>query len=81
MREKMKDITQKVELLLQKTHDNFLKVGAHFAAKGDLLMLEEILRQKPHWLNHRGSHGRTLLWEAVNHGKIGSIQYLQDKGA
>jgi len=77
----MKDITQKVELLLQKTHDNFLKVGAHFAAKGELLMLEEILRQKPHWLNHRGSHGRTMLWEAVYHGKIGSMQYLLDKGA
>ncbi|MEM8889259.1 MAG: ankyrin repeat domain-containing protein [Bacteroidota bacterium] len=77
----MKDIARKVELLLQKTHENFLKVGAHFAAKGDLLMLEEILRQKPHWLNHRGSHGRTMLWEAVYHGKIGSMQYLLDRGA
>lgn len=77
----MKDIAQKVEQLLQDTHDNFLKVGAHYAGKGDLLMLEEILRQRPHWLNQRGSHGRSMLWEAVYHGKIGSIQYLLDKGA
>ena len=77
----MKDIAQKVEQLLQDTHDNFLKVGANYAGKGDLLMLEEILRQRPHWLNQRGSHGRTMLWEAVYHGKIGSIQYLLDKGA
>ncbi|MEL6255370.1 MAG: ankyrin repeat domain-containing protein [Bacteroidota bacterium] len=77
----MKDITHKVELLLKKTYDNFLKVGAHFAAKGDLLMLEEVLRQRPHWLNYRGSHGRSMLWEAVNHRRIGCIQYLLDKGA
>ncbi len=77
----MKDISHKVERLLEETHDNFLKVGAHFAGKGDLLMVEEILRQRPHWLKFRGSHGRSMLWEAVNHGKIGSVQYLLDRGA
>ncbi|MEM6804252.1 MAG: ankyrin repeat domain-containing protein [Bacteroidota bacterium] len=75
------EIEQRLKDLLQKSHDNFLKVGAHYAAKGDLDILVEILRQKPHWIHKRGSHGRTMLWEAVNHRKKEAVLYLLDQGA
>lgn len=71
----------KVSDLLLKTHNSFLKVGAYFAGKGDLLMVEEILKQRPAWIHTRGSHGRSMLWEAVNHNRKDMVAYLLEKGA
>ena len=72
---------QKVEELLERTHHNFLKVAVAYAGKGDLPMVKEILRQKPFWIETRGSHGRTMLWEAVNRNKRDMVAYLLDQGA
>ena len=77
----MLSLEQKVDELLEKTYHNFLKVGAAFAGKGDLPMVKEILRQKPFWVETRGSHGRTMLWEAVNRNKLEMAAYLLDQGA
>lgn len=74
-------IAERVSKLLLKTHDNFLKVGAHFAGKGDMEMLAEILRQRPEWIHTRGSHGRSMLWEAVNHNRLEMLRYLIEQGA
>lgn len=75
------EIEQKVKSLLAKTHDNFLKVGAYYSARGEIEIIEEILRQRPHWIQTRGSHGRSMLWEAVNHNKEKAVLYLLERGA
>ncbi len=51
------------------------------AGKGDIEGLAELLARNPEWLNKSGSHGRTLLWEAVRRGKLPAIEWLIAQGA
>ena len=51
------------------------------AAKGDIEELRELLARHPERLNQRGSHNRTLLWEAVRRGKLSAVQWLVEQGA
>ncbi len=51
------------------------------AANGDIEELHRLLTCHPERLNQRGSHNRTLLWEAVRRGKLPAVQWLIDKGA
>ncbi|MFK7769109.1 MAG: ankyrin repeat domain-containing protein [Mariniblastus sp.] len=55
---------------------DFLKIGVVAAARGDLESVREILKSKPKWLHHVGSHGRTMLWEACHKGKLEMVKYL-----
>ena len=57
--------------------------GKHraIAVKGDLPALRWLLREHPEFLNKRGSHGRTLLWEAVRSGRLATVKYLVAHGA
>jgi hypothetical protein len=51
------------------------------AAKGDIEALRQLLTRHPERLNQRGSHNRTLLWEAVRRGKLPAVQWLVEQGA
>ena len=51
------------------------------AAKGDIEELKLLLTRHPERLNQRGSHNRTLLWEAVRRGKLPAVQWLIEQGA
>ena len=51
------------------------------AAKGDIEGLRQLLRDHPERLNRRGSHNRTLLWEAVRRGKLPAVAWLIEQGA
>lgn len=51
------------------------------AAKGDIEELHQLLTRHPERLNQRGSHNRTLLWEAVRRGKLPAVQWLIEQGA
>ncbi len=51
------------------------------AGKGDIEGLRHLLTRHPEWLNRRGSHNRTLLWEAVRRGKLPAVQWLVEQGA
>lgn len=51
------------------------------ARKGDVEGLTHLLKQLPDALNHPGSFGRTLLWEAVRGGKLQAVQLLAERGA
>jgi ankyrin repeat protein len=51
------------------------------AAKGDIEGLRQMLARHPERLNQRGSHNRTLLWEAVRRGKLPAVQWLVEQGA
>jgi ankyrin repeat protein len=51
------------------------------AGKGDTEELRQLLTRHPERLNQRGSHNRTLLWEAVRRGKLPAVQWLIDQGA
>ena len=55
---------------------DFLKIGVAAAAKGDIDRVRLILRSKPNWIHHVGSHGRTMLWEACHRGKLSMVKYL-----
>lgn len=55
---------------------DFLKVGALAAGRGDVELMREILKARPKWIQHVGSHGRTLLWEASHKGKLAMVKYL-----
>lgn len=48
------------------------------AKKGDLEGLAALLRGHPAFLSKRGSHNRTLLWEAARSGKMAAVQLLVD---
>jgi len=61
----------------QQLSGNLLKI----ATKKDITALKKLLKQLPDALNKRGSHGRTLLWEAVRAGRIDAVQFLIDAGA
>jgi uncharacterized protein len=54
-----------------------LEIGA----KGNIEGLRQLLALHSDWLNRRGSHSRTLLWEAVRRGKLPAVQWLVEQGA
>lgn len=60
---------------------DFLKIAVGAAGRGDLKAVKAILKQRPHWHKHVGSHGRTMLWEASHRGKLEMVKYLVDCGA
>jgi ankyrin repeat protein len=51
------------------------------AKRGDVAELARLLREHPEFLNKRGSHGRTLLWEAARTGKLAAVVLLAEAGA
>lgn len=51
------------------------------AAHGDVAVLKQLLAEQPEVLNQRGSHGRTLLWEAVRAGRTPAVRLLIEAGA
>ena len=51
------------------------------AGRGDLAKLRDVLAEFPEYLNKRGSHNRTLLWEATRRGKLAAVQWLVEQGA
>ncbi len=57
--------------------------GEHLklAERGHIDKVQELLEAHPEFLNKRGSHGRTLLWSAVRHGRLGLVKWLLDHGA
>lgn len=57
--------------------------GKHLkvAARGEVAELELLLAANPDFLNRRGNHGRTLLWEACRKGRLEAVEYLLSKGA
>jgi ankyrin repeat protein len=51
------------------------------AGRGDLVALRQLLADQSDWLNKRGPHNRTLLWEATRRGKLAAVQWLLAQGA
>jgi hypothetical protein len=51
------------------------------AGRADLVALRQLLAQHPDWLNKRGPHNRTLLWEATRRGKLTAVRWLVEQGA
>ena len=51
------------------------------AERGQGDKVRRLLNDQPECLNKRGSHGRTLLWSAVRHGRLKLTQWLLDQGA
>jgi len=60
---------------------DFLKVAAGAAGRGDLKTVKAVLKQRPHWHKHVGSHGRTMLWTAAHRGKLEMVKFLVDRGS
>lgn len=55
---------------------DFLKIGVAAAERGDVDAVREILKARPKWVHHIGSHGRTMLWGACHRGKLPMVKYL-----
>lgn len=55
---------------------DFLKIGVAAAERGDVERVREILKARPKWIHHVGSHGRTMLWGASHRGKLPMVKYL-----
>lgn len=55
---------------------DFLKIGVAAAARGDIEAVREVLKARPAWISHIGSHGRTMLWEASHRGRLEMVKYL-----
>lgn len=51
------------------------------AGRGDLAALRDMLAEHPEFLSKRGSHNRTLLWEATRRGRLDIVQWLVEQGA
>ncbi len=51
------------------------------AMRGDIDGLRDLLSEHPEYLNKHGSHHRTLLWEAVRHGRLAAVRWLVEQGA
>jgi ankyrin repeat protein len=51
------------------------------AVQGDMDRLRQLLSIHPEFLNKRGSHNRTLLWEAVRRRKLSLVQWLVEQGS
>ena len=73
--------SQNVASILTGKQSDFLKVGVAAAGRGDVHLLEELLRVRPEWLNQVGSHGRTMIWEAAYRGKQNTVELLLAKGS
>ena len=57
--------------------NKYLEFGVH----GDIEGLRQLLVRQPDFLNKRGNHHRTLLWEAVRRGKLLAVEWLVAQGA
>lgn len=51
------------------------------AIQGDIDGLRQLLSIHPEFLNKRGSHNRTFLWEAARRGKLSLVQWLVEQGS
>ncbi|MDX2020952.1 MAG: ankyrin repeat domain-containing protein [Deltaproteobacteria bacterium] len=51
------------------------------ASKGTVQTLKALLKANTEYLNKRGNHGRTLLWEATRAGNLANVKLLLDAGA
>lgn len=51
------------------------------ASRGDIDAVRSLLAEHPEFLNKRGSHNRTLLWEAARRGKLALVHWLVEQGA
>jgi len=51
------------------------------AIQGDMDGLLQLLSVHPEFLDKRGSHNRTFLWEAARRGNLPLVQWLVDQGA
>lgn len=51
------------------------------AERGDLKGMQALLEDHPDWINRRGSHGRTFLFEAVRKGRHELVVWLLELGA
>ena len=60
---------------------DFLKIVAAAAGRGDLETVRQLVNDNPNWIHTVGSHGRTMLWEAVYRGKLEVAQFLLERGA
>ena len=60
---------------------DFSGVVLKAAAGGKLDDVKAYLRHEPRWLNERGPHGRTLVWEAARKGRLETVQFLVGSGA
>ena len=60
---------------------DFLKIVAAAAGRGDLETVRQLVNDNPNWIHTVGSHGRTMLWEAVYRGKLEVVQFLLERGA
>lgn len=58
-----------------------MKVAVAAAERGDLKTVKSVLKQRPHWHKHVGSHGRTMLWGASHKGKLEMVKYLVEQGS
>ena len=60
---------------------DLLKIVLPAAARGDLDTVKKIVKADSRWVNCKGPHGRTMLWEAVNKNRIETVKYLIKQGA
>lgn len=60
---------------------DFSGVVLKAAAGGKLDDVKAYLDYEPRWLNERGPHGRTLLWEAARRGRLETVRFLVASGA
>jgi len=51
------------------------------ASRGNVTALRQLLVEYPEFLNCRGAHNRTFLWEAARRGKLAAVQWLVEQGA
>lgn len=66
---------------LDDKRENFLRVVVAAAGRGDLEAVRELVDYNPAWIYQTGSHGRTMLWEAVYRRKMNVIEFLVKRGA
>ncbi|MBD3181296.1 hypothetical protein GF312_03325 [Candidatus Poribacteria bacterium] len=60
---------------------DFLEIVVAAAGRGDLETVRKLVDDKPEWIHTVGSHGRTMLWEAVYRGKMNVVKFLVERGA
>ena len=51
------------------------------AVRGDVPALRQMLKAHPEFLNKRGNHNRSLLWEAARRGRLAAVRWLVARGA
>lgn len=66
---------------LTRKKSDFLKVVVPAAGRGDLQTVRRLVNENLAWVHTVGSHGRTMLWEAVYRGKKDVLQFLVERGA